>query len=228
LSFVREDERSLVLSATARLAASGGYGTLTVARIRAAAGVSRKAFDAHFDGVESCFLDAVEQLATRAVEDAARAGSAADSWPAGVYRAVASFCGAAARDPLLPQLAFVEILALGSSGLRRRELLISMAAEQLRGSAPRGFYPSDLGAEASVGATWDAIHHQVAAGRTTLLSQMAPTLSFLLLAPAIGAPAATAAIQSAGPLNEPMPGRLILSSRAPASSEHPTGRLGAS
>jgi AcrR family transcriptional regulator len=194
LSVTLDDERSLVLSAAAKLAAREGYEALTVPRIRAAAGVSRKAFDAHFDGVDSCFLDAVELLGTRAVEDAVEQGSAGESWAVQVHRSVAALCRAIARDPVLAKLAFIEILALGPVGLQRRERLIAAAAARLRDSAPAGSYTGNLVAEASVGAVWDAIHHQIVIGRAHLLPQKAPTLSFLLLAPAVGAPAATTTI----------------------------------
>jgi AcrR family transcriptional regulator len=42
-----ENERALILAATASLASKEGYATLTVPRVRAAAGVSRRSFDAH-------------------------------------------------------------------------------------------------------------------------------------------------------------------------------------
>jgi AcrR family transcriptional regulator len=196
LSTTLSDERSLVLSAVAKLAASEGYEALTVPRIRSAAGVSRKTFDTHFDGVDSCFLDAVELLGARAIEDAVQEGSDAESWAVCVHRSVAALCKSIGRDPVLAKLAFIEILALGPIGLQRRERVIAAAAARLRDSAPAGAYPSNLVAEASVGATWDAIHHQIVIGRARLLPQKAPTISFLLLAPAIGAGSATVTINA--------------------------------
>src|SRR5690349_23301030 len=44
---------TLFRSATARLASKEGYATLTVPRVRAAAGVSRRSFDTYFEGVRS-------------------------------------------------------------------------------------------------------------------------------------------------------------------------------
>jgi AcrR family transcriptional regulator len=229
LTLIKGDERSLVLSSVAELAASGGYAALSIARIRAATGVSRKTFDAHFDGVESCFLDAVELLVVQAIEDAVRTGSEADSWPSAVHRAIGSLCRSVARNPSPSQLVFVEILALGSSGLRHRERLISAMAEQLYGSAPPGSYPSGLVAEASVGATWDAIQHQVVIGRTSLLSEKSPTLSFLLLAPAIGASAAKEAIDAEGVLDEFRCRGVRVAVSRPGTERTPNrqGRLGA-
>jgi AcrR family transcriptional regulator len=192
---VRGDERALVLAAAAKLAASEGYAALSPARIRAAAGVSRRAFDAHFDGVEDCYLAAVEQLGTEAIADAVQQGAAAESWPSGLHRAVAALCERVGRDPALSRLAFLEGQPPGSGSMRRHQRLAALA-QHLRATAPPQRRPSKLAAEASVGAAWDSIQRQVAAGRAARLPQQAERLTFLLLAPALGGTTATATIQA--------------------------------
>jgi hypothetical protein len=47
--------------------------------------------------------------------------------------------------------------------------------------------PSELAAEASVGAVWGIVYGYIAAGHARELQHIAPMLSFLALAPAIGA-----------------------------------------
>jgi AcrR family transcriptional regulator len=192
---VQGDERALVLGAVAKLAANDGYAALAPSRICAAAGVSRKAFDTHFDGVEACFLAAVEQLSTEAISEAARESAGTESWAAGLYRAVAILCERIAHDRVLSRLAFVEGLPPGPDGMRHRKRLLVAVAERLRRSVPPEQNLSKLAAEASVGATWDAIHRQVAAGRAPRLPQQADRLTFLLLAPAIGGALATDTIR---------------------------------
>ena len=63
-----EDERALILAATAKLASKEGYATLTVPRVRAAAGISRRSFDTHFEGVADCFLATLETLSDRTLD----------------------------------------------------------------------------------------------------------------------------------------------------------------
>ena len=82
---VREDDRARILDAVARLAAREGYWQLTVPRIRAEAGVSRKRFDQHFEDVQGAFIEALERLTERSLAHAVPAGAAARTlvrWPA--------------------------------------------------------------------------------------------------------------------------------------------------
>jgi AcrR family transcriptional regulator len=190
------DERELILAAVAKLTASGGYGALSPPRIRAAAGVSRRAFDAHFEGLESCFLATVEQLSTDVIADAEQEGAAARTWPAGLHRAMEALCERIGRDRVLSRLAFTESIPPGSDGVRGHERLLTAIAERFRASAPPGRGPSALAAEASVGAVWDSIHRQVAAGREARLPRQVEAFAFLLLAPAMGGAGATDAIRA--------------------------------
>jgi len=191
---VREDDRARILDAVARLAAREGYWQLTVPRIRAAAGVSRKRFDEHFEDVQGCFIAALERLTERALAHAVPAGRAARSWPGGLHRALCSLCASFAADPVLARLGFVEVFAPGPDGMLYRERSVAAIAESLRISAPARQRPSELAAEASIGAVWGVMHHHVALGRAHQLSSIAGVLSYLALAPAIGAEQAVQAI----------------------------------
>jgi AcrR family transcriptional regulator len=191
------DERTLVLGAVAKLVASGGYRSLSVPRIRTAAGVSRRSFDANFDGVESCFCEAVKLHSTQAVAAACPRNVEAGDWPSALRRAVATFCAQVGRDPVLSTLAFSEILAPGIAGMRCRERLITTLAEQLRRSAPAGEGPSKVAAEASAAAAWDAVHGYVATDRAKALRRRHVALvTFLLLAPATTRTAADVSVSS--------------------------------
>ncbi|HEY5044598.1 MAG TPA: TetR family transcriptional regulator, partial [Solirubrobacteraceae bacterium] len=190
----RGEDRARILDAVARLAAEGGYWQLTVPRIRAAAGVSRKRFDEHFEDVQGCFIAALERLTERALAHAVPAGAAARTWPGGLHRAMCALCADIAADPVLARLGFIEVFAPGPDGMLCRERAIAGVAESLRISAPAGQRPSELAAEASVGAVWGVIHHHVAVGRAHQLSSIAGVLSYLALAPAIGAEQAVQAI----------------------------------
>ena len=75
-----------------------------------------------------------------------------------------------------------------------RERTVAGIAESLRMSAPVGQRPSELAAEASIGAVWGVIHNHVALGRAHQLPRIVEILSYLALAPAIGAQQAVEAI----------------------------------
>jgi AcrR family transcriptional regulator len=195
------DERALILSAVAKLAAADGYWQLTVPRIRSAAGVSRRSFDAQFESVEECFLAALELRVERALTQAKRAYVEAPSWPLGIHRALGALCDRIARDPVLGRLGFAEAFAPGLDSMRRRESIMASISALFRESAPAELRPSELTAEASVAAIWGILHYYVGSGQAQRLGQVVPVLSYLALAPALGAPvAADALLRERSPL----------------------------
>jgi AcrR family transcriptional regulator len=184
------DERALILAATAKLASKEGYATLTVPRLRAAAGISRRSFDTHFEGVADCFLATLETLSDRTLAAAAPSYLIADDWASGVHRMIAGLCWHLARDPTFAGLAFLEVFSPGPEAIQWRCEMIAKLATRLRRGAPPTRRPSEFAAEASIGAMWGVIHHFVATGRGTQLPIAAPALSYLALAPALGGTAA--------------------------------------
>ena len=182
-----DNDRARILDAVARLAAAEGYRQLTVTRIRLAAGVSRRRFDAQFDGVHECFSGALEHFTGSALAHAAAAGQAGRTWPGGLYRAIHELCAYIATDPVFARLGFIQVFEPGLDGMHRRAHVIADVAGVLRASAPVEQRPSELSAEASVGAVWGIVCRYIVAGRARELQQIAPTLSFLALAPAVGA-----------------------------------------
>jgi AcrR family transcriptional regulator len=187
-------DRGLILKAVADLAVANGYAKLTAPRVRSAAGVSRKEFDAHFEGLEDCYLAALEQRTREALAQASRAQAAARSWSGGVYRAIAALCAHIAGDAFLARVCLTDDFPPGENGARSRQRLIATITEQLSEGAPRATRSSLLEIEASAGAVWAVFHRHVVTDRT-LSREIAATLSYLALAPTVGAPAAVAAIQ---------------------------------
>ncbi|HWA54899.1 MAG TPA: TetR/AcrR family transcriptional regulator [Solirubrobacterales bacterium] len=193
-----EDERELILAATAKLASEEGYATLTVPRVRAAAGVSRRSFDTHFEGVTDCFLATLETLSDRTLAAAAPVYLSAGDWASGVHRMVAGLCSCLARDPTFASLAFLEAFSPCPAAIQWRGETVARLAARLRRDAPLPHKPGQLAAEASIGALWGVIHCFVAAGRGAQLPGAAPVLSYLALAPALGGAAAVEVIAGEG------------------------------
>jgi AcrR family transcriptional regulator len=191
-----EDERALLVAATAKLARKGGYATLTAPRVRAAAGVSKRSFDTHFESVADCFLATLETLSDRTLAAAAPVYLSAGDWASGVHRMVVGLCRLLARDPTFADLAFLEVFSPCPEAIQWRSQMIAKLAERLRREAPFAHKQSQFTAEASIGALWGVIHHFVANGRGAQLPIAAPVLSYLALAPALGGAAAVEMILS--------------------------------
>jgi AcrR family transcriptional regulator len=179
-------DRALILTAVADLAVANGYAALTAPRIRSAAAVSRRKFEAYFDGVEDCYLAALEQRVGEAMAQAARAQTAAASPPGGVYRAIAALCEHVVADRFLARVCLTDDFPPGLDGARARQRLIDATVELLVDDPPRSTH---LSTEASAGAVWSLFHHHVVRDRA-LRRQISATLAYLTLAPVIG-PAAT-------------------------------------
>lgn len=188
----RADDRGLLLSAAMKLVASDGYDSLTIASITNAAGLPRRSFKAHFPTVEECYLAAVNQRAREVLEQALDGPTADCLGERGVYQAVAAITGWVAADTAFERLCFADAHAAGPRGLIRRSAfpgLISRELDERDASRP-------LWAEASAGAIWGVVHHQVVVDRSHRAPDVAATLAFLALAPERGAEAATAAIEA--------------------------------
>jgi AcrR family transcriptional regulator len=194
-----QEDRAMIMAAVVKLAAADGYWQLSIPRILAAAGLRKRSFTTHFDGVEDCFLAALEQWTTCALERAVASTEPGSSWADGVHRAIQGLCAQIAADPSMAKLIIVEPRAAGPNGITRQGEVLSKLAAELLHEIPRDVgSTSAIGAEASVGAIWSFLFHYVAADRAQQLPCLAPTLSFLALAPIIGGQAAADSIHRAG------------------------------
>ncbi len=189
-------EREHIFDAVVHLAARDGYSALSVGGIAAAAGSSRRRCEAHFEDATSCFLAAIEDRTYRLLGNAHTVGAADRDWAEALHRALTAFCAYLVADSAFARAAFVELLGAGPEGVRVRETLMACATDRFHARAPNGQRPSALAAEASVGAVWGIVHQHVARGATARLPEIAPLLSFVLLAPAIGEQAAVQAIRA--------------------------------
>lgn len=185
-------DRALILKATAELAIAKGYTYLTAPRVRAAARVSRAKFNAYFDDIEECYLSALEQRAGEAMAKATRAQSTAQSWAGGAYRAISALCEHVANDPFLARAFLDNDFPPGPNGSRSRQRLIVALTELLSDGMPP---VSHTLSEASGGALWSLFHHHLIRSWTQR-HQISATLSYLLLAPTVGASTALTSIRA--------------------------------
>ena len=192
-------DRECLLRATVRLGTTDGYASLSPARIRAEAGVSRRRFEETFTGADDCFLESIAMVATEGASRAYAWSSESEDWRSRTCRLIVALSAQAARKRRLARLAFIDILGPGRAGLVRREELLSRAAAELRATVPADERPSEMFAEASVAAAWHIAQVDIASGRAKGLPAIAPLLSYVVLAPIVGAVgAAEAAREEAG------------------------------
>jgi AcrR family transcriptional regulator len=191
-----DEERDRLLAAVVTLAADRPYCELTAAAIRAEARVTRRSFDAHFDGVGDCFLAAAHSMVLASARRAEGQARLAASWEGGLYRAAFMLLLEIGRTPELAKLGFVELFEPGRDGMHCRSELISIGARRLRETAPSSRRPGELAAEATMAAACQLVDQRLAAGDREVLPRLAPLIAYLSLAPVLGADTALAAIRA--------------------------------
>ena len=197
-----KDEGLRILRAAAAIASSDGYSGLSAARITRLAGVSEESFARLYNGadaIEACFLAVFDLLGAEALVCAARASRDAGGWREGVRNGIAALLNHVAVHPFLGRVAFIEIFSVGPSGIERRSRMLKKSADVFMRQIPDSQRPSELVAEAIVGAIWAVIHDYVARGDVDRLHELADDATYLALAPVIGHEAAVQAISAGEP-----------------------------
>ena len=190
-------ERTQMLRSAAQIAATAGYAHLTRSQILYQSGASEETFDELFESTEQCFLDALDLLGSEALASAIKASADVEDRRAAVREGIAALLAHVADNRVLQRIAFVEIFAVGPAGVKRRERLLEGCADLLVSTLPESQRPSKLVAQAIVGAVWAILHSHVTRGAASRLPGLADHVTYIALAPAIGAEAAVQAILAA-------------------------------
>jgi AcrR family transcriptional regulator/DNA-binding MarR family transcriptional regulator len=167
---VEEIQRSRILGAMAEEVAIRGASSVTVARVIARAGVSRRAFYASFADIEDCFLAAFDWAVEQARAVAVEAYLAERDWHDGVRAALAALLRLFDEQPLLAQLCIVHAAGAGPRVLERRSRVMTELCEAIdRGRLQRAGerVPGPVVAEGVVGAVLAVLY-------TRLLARPAP------------------------------------------------------
>ena len=184
------DDRSRILSAVTELAVANDHPQPTVAEVLIHADVTRATFDGEFNGIESCLLAALEdahRLVLRRVSDAERAES---DWARGVERGIDALLELLIHDRALARLMFVGVFSLGLEGLQSRERMLNAWAQRVTKRLPPSTRRAPIATQASLGAVWEVIRICVTRGASGKRAAIAAQLSFMMLAPIVGADSA--------------------------------------
>ena len=119
---VLDVQRARILAAMVQvLAEDGGAGMVTVARVVARAGVSRRTFYDLFEGCEDCFLAVFDDALARATRVAVQATeSAPSSWREQIRAGLCALLMLFDDEPALGSLLIVDALGAGPEVLQRR------------------------------------------------------------------------------------------------------------
>jgi AcrR family transcriptional regulator len=194
-SYEARSQRERLREAMVRVAAAKGYEATTVEDVIEFAGVSRKAFDAEFDGKEDCFLEAYETVFDILITYVTNAFEATEGepWPQRAVATLRALVELLALEAEVARMAMVEVTAAGEDARERYRGMLGRFTpffEEGRTWSGQGEeLPPDT-ARFAIGGAASLIFDEVRAGRGPELKRILPDLVFAVLMPYLGPEAA--------------------------------------
>src|SRR5450759_1117607 len=122
---VAEIQRARLLAAMVDVVAERGAANVTVARVVARSGVSRRTFYELFDDREDCFLAAFDDAIARIAGEVVPAYEHPGPWRAKIRAALIALLEFLDDDPGMGRLVIVEVLGAGPKTLERRRRVLA-------------------------------------------------------------------------------------------------------
>jgi AcrR family transcriptional regulator len=199
--------RARLLRCALELAVREDYEDLSAIRIADEAHVPVEAFLELFANKDECYLAAFDMLSSELLELVVDPDLVSSEWPSAVRRAVSALMCHLAANPVYAQTIATHVYAAGPCAIERNVELAHDIATLLTEGAPRKAH-STIALEATAGAIWHTILSQTANCQVHLLPTLADYLSYVVLAPFIGAKAAATVLiegqsNSSGSLTSP-------------------------
>ena len=184
-------QRMRILSSIVAVASDQGAQSVTVARVVAHAGVSRKTFYDFFDDTGDCLIEALERIVAVIAQRAREAYDIERPWADRIRGSLLAVLEFFDEEPALARLCVIDAAAVGPAVLARRgELMDRLAAVVDEGREVARGEPLPLAAQGVVGGVFAVIHSRLLkADRTALVELLGPLMSFIVL-PYLGAAAA--------------------------------------
>jgi len=193
----QEDPRTRILSAMIRLIRELGYANFTDSQLARSARLPTQALHKHFPSKEVCFFTAIDAFATETLESAQLQMRDTGSWPTNVHRAMTAYIHYLTSHQELMQLAFLELFDIGPAIAGQMTWPVERLSTLLTNIGPSPQRVSPVVREAITGAIWAIIFSHATSDRVSRLPTLIDQLTFIVLAPHIGARAAADEILAA-------------------------------
>ncbi len=197
-----EDKRAWALGALVHLTLDEGYSELSDPQIAQFAGISTEAFHKLFATKEACYLALLDEIVAEAMQAVRAAVEDAPSWPEAVLLAVGALTEYFAAHEALSRLAFIDIFEVGPGMVGRMTRSIEDFTKLLDEMGPDARRGPLVAREAVTGAIWGIVSSYTANDRVRKLPRLVDQLTFIVLAPYIGAKDAIETIEAA---RKPLP-----------------------
>ncbi|HEY2142272.1 MAG TPA: TetR/AcrR family transcriptional regulator [Solirubrobacteraceae bacterium] len=205
-------QRARLLAAAVEVVGDLGYLGMSVARVCARAGVSRRTFYDLFEDREDCFLAVFEDAVARFAAVARDAVQSESTWQGQVRAGLSALLSFAGEEPVLTALLVRDALGSGPRVLASRGRVIDALTafvDRGREETRTGGELPPLTAEGTVGAVLAVIHVRVLEQDVRLLVELLNPLMGMIVLPFLGRTAA------AKELTRPVPTVSHLDGRPP-------------
>lgn len=192
----RKDRRSLLMDSLVQLSLDEGYVNIGDADIARHAGVTTESLHREFGAKDECLLAVVDEFAAEALDGVWNATRVCDSWPEAVQAGVRALVGFCAVHPGLVKLAFVDVFESANGVAERLRGLMDGFLKVMTRGVPDPQRAPDIAGEAILGAVWAILASYAPHDRLRYLPCLIDHLTYLILAPYIGARAAVEAIET--------------------------------
>ena len=163
---------------------------MSALQIAEEADVPMDAFFEMFEGRDECFLAALDMLGDELLGVIGDSGpGSGEAWPRGVRRAMAGLMRYLAERPLYARTIAAGAFAAGPAAAERNREIVRRLTASLVEGAPQPAR-SSIALDAISGAIGHTIRCQVAAEQIDLLGTLSDHLTYVVLAPFLGADAA--------------------------------------
>jgi AcrR family transcriptional regulator len=198
---VARHQRTRLIFATAEVMMAKGYANTTVEDITTRARVAKPVFYRYFSDKQHALLEAQQYPTQFILDRCAEAYYSAAEWPERLSRMLTVLIGLIASNPPVSHLRLVECYSAGPVASRRAEEITRaftiFLEEGYRFGAKLGKLPR-VSLQAITGAIFEIVQRHVAQGEWDELPRHLPQLTFIALAPFMGAEQAVERIEQLG------------------------------
>ena len=192
------DPPERIIVAATEIIAERGYLAATIGEIVERASASLSTFYEHFDSKEDVFVAALEAGQAQMFALALPAYRRAKDWPTAVRASFEAMVDFLAVHPAFAQLVMVEIFSGTTRALERRDRTVEALHAFLAPGYQRAPNAPPIAAEAIGGAVYELVYRQVRDGGAESLPQVSPLMTYIALAPFLGAKEARAVADGGG------------------------------
>jgi AcrR family transcriptional regulator len=180
-----------VLRGFAEVVAEKGYAAAKIADVAAAAHISQNTFYKYFRDKADALDAALDSSGAQMVAATLPAVRREPQWPGVVRVALEALCGFMAAEPVFARMREVEVYSIGPEAVAKRDRARGEIVQMLASVAGTGGQDFDpIAVEATLGAFQSLLYARIQEGRLRDLDQVPPIVTYLALAPVLGAEAA--------------------------------------